>query len=159
MSELIHPTEVIEESNDWSEGDMALDDSYATYATVLKFDGNPSTRMILGLGGSKNIGGVLAHVSQDGFVRFAQIYIDVYVEGQWVQAGVKGFWPDYVRVGNNLIEFGQSFNTDRIGIRAALSEPPNEDYLNDIKVRVVSDVKVGALVNQTLAQGGRKGLV
>jgi len=155
MAELIHPTEVIEESNDWSDGDLAIDDSYSTWATVTNYNTNPSARMILGLGGFKNIDAVIAHLSSGDTQKFYKFYVDVYIDSQWIGAGV-ATWPG---IGNELIEFGQTFNTDRIGVRARLIEPPNEDYLNDIKVRVVSAVKVRALVNQALAGSDRKGLV
>jgi hypothetical protein len=155
MSELIHPTEVIEEPSDWENGTDAIDDFYSTWAGVTNRDTNPSARMILGLGGFKNIDAVLAHLSSGDTQKFYKFYVDVYVDNQWIEAGV-ATWPC---IGNNLIEFGQIYNTDRIGVRARLIEPPNEDYLNDIKVRVVSDVKVRPLVNQTLASSNRKGLV
>ncbi len=155
MAELIHPTEVIEESSDWENGPDALDDFYWTWATVTNHDVNPSTRMVLGLGEFKNIDAVLAHLSSSDTQRFYKFYVDVYVSNQWIEAGAVT-WPG---IGNNLVEFGQTFNTDRIGVRVRLIEPPNEDYLNDIKVRVVSIAKIRALVNQALAGNDRKGLV
>ena len=155
MAELIHPTEVIEISADWENGIDAIDDFYSTWAGVTNRDGNPSARMILGLGGFKNIDAVLAHLSSGDTEKFYKFYVDVYIDNQWIEAGT-ATWPG---IGNNLVEFGQIYNTDRIGLRARLIEPPNEDYLNDIKVRVVSAVKVRALVNQALAGNDRKGLV
>ncbi len=155
MSELIHPTEVIEEPSDWENGIDAIDDFYSTWAGVTNRDYNPSARMILGLGGFKNIDAVLAHLSSGDTQKFYKFYVDVYVDNQWIEAGVVT-WPG---IGNKLVEFGQIYNTDRIGVRAKLIEPPNEDYLNDIKIRTVSAVKARALVNQALAGSDRKGLV